>query len=194
MKICYNLALLLVIIATFSFGVAKLENKYWSINSSLKWSDFKFIKDSVGIKSSGKFKINTEPTAISYTFILLDDKHFFDSSIIKIHTVFDCNRSWTKSLDTNLLKHEQLHFDISELYARRLRKVITNELNLNTKFLDSAYISINKLLVIEQSKYDSLSQHGMSKLGQQHYQNYIDSLMNTMKDYIQPRLFVRYKH
>jgi hypothetical protein len=42
--------------------------------------------------------------------------------------LFNRNKSWARDRSPSLLAHEQLHFDIAELYARKIRKKV-NELN-----------------------------------------------------------------
>ena len=77
-----------------------------------------------------------------------------------VTTVFDCEKSYFKGtyqVDT-VLAHEQGHFDITELYARKFFKKITEEVK-NTKDLENnihrIYDNCIKELQIEQDKYDS---------------------------------------
>src|SRR5687768_2492955 len=53
-------------------------------------------------------------------------KPFLVKKEIKYDVValFNRNKSWARGQSTTLLAHEQLHFDIAELYARKIRKKI----------------------------------------------------------------------
>jgi len=54
---------------------------------------------------------------------LTNEKH------INVAATFICNHSWVRKTSTNnyvLLAHEQLHFDITEIFARRLRKELSS--------------------------------------------------------------------
>ena len=46
--------------------------------------------------------------------------------IYKIESYFDKQESWVKldAMDSHKLEHEQIHFDITELFARKLRKLL----------------------------------------------------------------------
>src|SRR5690606_32551892 len=39
-----------------------------------------------------------------------------------VRAIFDRQRSWARGMSTSLLEHEQLHFVIAELYARKMRE------------------------------------------------------------------------
>ncbi len=62
------------------------------------------------------------------------------------------------SLDLDVLAHEQLHFDISEIYARRLYKALI-EMKHNPGDIEStampAFNSIRQKLSIKQDQYDA---------------------------------------
>jgi hypothetical protein len=62
------------------------------------------------------------------------------------------------SLDLDVLAHEQLHFDISEIYARKLYKELI-ELNYDPMNIESTaspvFNSIMKQLTIKQDEYDA---------------------------------------
>jgi ribosomal protein L19E len=79
---------------------------------------------------------------------------------LTVETYFDCGRSYFKIDDDSIeiLKHEQLHFDISELYARKFVKRIKEEIK-STKELPTIGEKIVKEIVdqlqLRQDKYDS---------------------------------------
>lgn len=105
------------------------EALFWSPTSKLKWADFKAIPDN-----------NSPHSAVTYSGILARLNYKKDSTTFIIRSYFEKNKSWVKSTlaSDHLLAHEQIHFDITELYARKLKrelstrsfltKTVTNEL------------------------------------------------------------------
>jgi hypothetical protein len=83
----------------------------WRSDYKLKWDDFKGKPD-----SSSQFG------AISYCTIKYLLSTVNNSYSYKVFCFFNKSISWTKGFDSIGLKHEQGHFDIAELFARRLKK------------------------------------------------------------------------
>ncbi|GGG27262.1 hypothetical protein [Hymenobacter glacieicola] len=77
-----------------------------------------------------------------------------------IETYFDCQESYFKptSQAAYTLAHEQVHFDITELYSRRLAKALQEQV-ANTQELERKQQEIYRQLISEaqllQDKYDS---------------------------------------
>jgi hypothetical protein len=59
-------------------------------------------------------------------------------ALVRVETVFDCHLSYFKDVDNApyILAHEQAHFDISEIYARRLAQALQQQVS-NLEQLDS---------------------------------------------------------
>lgn len=95
--------------------------------------------------------------------------------------------SWVISSqkDSTLLAHEQLHYDITELYARKLRKVISGyQLGRNIrKDLKLIYDTIEDSRKKMQVKYDIQTIHSKNQEIQHVWDKKIDSLLNTLKIY-----------
>ncbi len=77
-----------------------------------------------------------------------------------IETYFDCHFSYFKhtDYDSTVLAHEQIHFDISELYARKFIERIEREaLDLNQFLAQQEEIlnSVGRELQLKQDEYDS---------------------------------------
>lgn len=85
----------------------------WSAARKLTWDDFKGTPDphssNAALTSSN---INIE---LGY-----NDKGFQYT----IKCTFDKNRSWVRIKNNDVLVHEQGHFDIAEIYARKLNKLM----------------------------------------------------------------------
>jgi hypothetical protein len=114
----------------------------------LEWCDFLAKPDTNQIYSDAR--INTE-VRIDYSLIS------YDSIEITICNLMNKNLSWVKIKDSIGIVHERLHFDISELYSRKLRKSIKN-LKLNKisygKVTKGLYNESMYLLKKQQELYD----------------------------------------
>lgn len=79
----------------------------------LSWSDFKGKPDSRYVALS--------MVTISFETNIVDDKFVFE-----VYSQFIPTRSFTTTTKERILKHEQLHFDITELMVRRLQGLLKN--------------------------------------------------------------------
>jgi hypothetical protein len=80
---------------------------------------------------------------------------------------FHKNQSWTVSDDLDLLNHERLHFDIAELFARKIRKSFfklkTAKERSYSKYWN-AYTVLWKECRLQQKQYDLETNHGTKKI------------------------------
>ena len=79
---------------------------------------------------------------------------------IRVESLFDCDLSYFKNSDRDsfILAHEQLHFDITEIHARKFKKKILKETKNYNEFSakhESMFLEIQKELSIKQDEYDS---------------------------------------
>ncbi|MGI8893024.1 MAG: DUF922 domain-containing protein [Bacteroidia bacterium] len=86
---------------------------------------------------------------------------------VSIVTMFDTQKSWFSKEEIGndfVLKHEQGHFDIAEIHARRLRKTIAlskfNNKNVFDK-VSAMYKEANKKLHQDQQLYDKETDHSI---------------------------------
>lgn len=107
----------------------------WGEMKRLTWNDFK-----------GKVPVGAGPAAttasgISYSYSanLLHHEVHLD---FEVNAYFYPNESWykPKECNQNTLAHEQLHFDISELFARKMRNKLER-----TSFSDDVKAEIRKI-------------------------------------------------
>lgn len=79
---------------------------------------------------------------------------------LTVKSLFDCQLSYFKpsDIDDYILKHEQLHFDITEIYARQFKQEI-KESNMSYKEFNAVhqerFASIMKELSLKQDEYDT---------------------------------------
>lgn len=141
----------LCLIGFLGFGQEIEEGVLWDAQKRLKWSDFK-----------GKVPPAAEPAAttasgISYKYSanLIHHEVKLD---FEVNAYFYPNESWYKPevCDDLILSHEQLHFDIAELFARKMRdKLQRTSFSENVKQeIRDIYRDILKELADFQDRYD----------------------------------------
>src|SRR5436309_615678 len=81
---------------------------FWNAEHPLKKEDFK-----------GKSSAQGHSYGSTYSAILLHTKEENEKIDFVIEAVFIPSRSWLKTDSEYGLKHEQGHFDITEIYARK---------------------------------------------------------------------------
>jgi len=106
-----------LVIAVFGhFDTQEYDTIAWTADNKLTWSDFK------GETPNNARAAAITASGISYQFSTKGTKDKIELDY-KISTFFYPNKSWYQPslCDSLILGHEQLHFDISELYARKMR-------------------------------------------------------------------------
>lgn len=127
----------------------------------------------------------------------LDEKQFYGayvSTSIKLRTdasgplVFASmspQRSWVRSGYANprSLKHEQLHFDITEIYARKLRAHLSRIPNENHARAQEIYKAIVNEWRLAQKRYDDETHHGRRDEVQAKYEADVAEALTALADY-----------
>jgi hypothetical protein len=123
----------------------------WNPERKLVWTDFKGRP----FKTAWAAAITASGISYSFTSFQENGQLVLD---ITINSYFYPEESWyqPKLCDSFILSHEQLHFDIAELYARKMRKRVaettfTNDVKAEVKEL---YKDILRELGDFQKKYD----------------------------------------
>ncbi len=143
----------------------------WSINTKLEWNDFKET-----IKGN-------KPIALTVSGIEFKQKTENDTAIyLQIYAAFDKDRSAKvenkHELDYYRLKHEQIHFDITEWYTRILRKALTDTiLSTENDFL-KIYHEIFRNLKKMQKRYDSATDFANDSAQQYKWNDYVAEKLN----------------
>lgn len=87
----------------------------WNQHRRLTWADFQARPDEASSNAA------LTSAAISFNFGYSERSLKFS-----ISCVFDKKSSWGRIKNIYILGHEQGHFDIAELYARKLNKALSN--------------------------------------------------------------------
>lgn len=105
---------------------------------------------------------------------------------------FITNKSWMKKSfinDSLLLKHEQQHFDIGEIYARRIFQKLSGfyfTANYKQEFVE--LMNKNDLeLRQEQMRYDAETDHGRNRLQQKIWSQKIETELKDLREFIYKR-------
>jgi len=133
------------------FVIAQEEEVLWNAQERLTWADFKdqppANDNAAAVTASG----------ITYSFSSLQTKNGIEADF-KVMAYFYPYKSWYKPEVCNdlILSHEQLHFDISELYARKFRDILRKKrFTKNIKAeVREIYKQVLKELAMFQDRYD----------------------------------------
>lgn len=116
-----NIFFFIGFISLMSFSFVKDDFILWQENKKLKIQDFKADnKDTVKVNRQ-QFLGAISAIRIEYSSFQRNKNSVPDFSI---KTYFDPNESWMLLKNDYVLQHEQIHFDLTELYARKMRKSI----------------------------------------------------------------------
>lgn len=120
-QILKNIFFFVGFITLLSFSFVKDEFILWQENKKLKIQDFKAEnKDTIKINRQ-QFLGAISAIKIEYSSFQRNKNSVPDFSI---KTYFDPNESWMLLKNDYVLQHEQIHFDLTELYARKMRKSV----------------------------------------------------------------------
>ncbi|MFQ5335045.1 MAG: DUF922 domain-containing protein [Flavobacteriales bacterium] len=125
----------------------------WDNNRKLEWSDFKAKP-----QNDNPFDAETH-WAVKYNTHLSHDTLVFE-----ILCYVEPEKSWVKKEDktAQLLNHEQGHFDIGELFTRKLRKALTEHhftIDNMQKEIPQIYNMIMQECTDFQRQYDKETEH-----------------------------------
>lgn len=170
--------ILCIILAIAVNGSCQEENAIrWDTDHRLSWSDFKAQppKDSpvAAITASG----------IAYRFSAMESRKKMEVDCT-IDTFFYPESSWYKPETANdiILSHEQLHFDISELFARKMRGRVDNySFTSNVKVeMNRIYEQILKEMRAFQKRYDDETNYSREVEKQLEWNKKISSELKTI--------------
>ena len=120
-QILKNIFFFIGFISLMSFSFVKDDFILWQENKKLKIQDFKAEnKDTIKINRQ-QFLGAISAIRIEYSSFQRNKNSVPDFSI---KTYFDPNESWMLLKNEYVLQHEQIHFDLTELYARKMRKSV----------------------------------------------------------------------
>ena len=147
----------------------------WSATKKLAWSDYK------GNPDPGSDAAATTTTYLGFEYNIRSNKFSYE-----IDCMFSKNKSWGRSKTEYILSHEQGHFDIAEIFARKLNKKMMgyqyNKKNFREE-LNKIYNDILDEKEIFQTQYDNETDYSRNKDKQADWLKKIEKVLEELKDY-----------
>lgn len=151
----------------------------WSGDQRLTWGDFQGPADphrKPGVQAGTQVMIELN-TQQSGNYVQFAVKCFFQK-----------NLSWTVNLQSSyLLAHEQLHFDIAEVFAREIRKRLLELNGINHSKFESRvrqiYREVNREHNAFQDLYDKETDHSKNREKQAEWEAKVKRVLEETADY-----------
>jgi hypothetical protein len=154
----------------------------WSKEKKLTWNDFQGkISNDKTYEVINVYKESEEDAARSRVAIALYYQCEGSKAKHTVRAEFEKNNSWyfAKRKTDAVLSHEQLHFDITELYARKLRAKLASMKNPCDKPSVGIVYQANENAFVEFTKqYDTETSHGVNKQKQSEWEIKVQNLLS----------------
>lgn len=166
----------------YSADLGKFEEELeWDENRKLTWDDFRGSKpDSV------------QPFA-ALTYCGFGFKGFFSESrnknVFEVSNYFSTSKSWFNNVSygaEKILRHEQGHFDLCEVYTRLLRKKLNERMiplesleNMSNAIFTETYDAFKA----RQVAYDDQTNHGLDSVYQSFWNKTIEKELNSLMNF-----------
>lgn len=165
-QILKNIFFFVGFISLMSFSFVKDDFILWQENKKLKIQDFKADnKDTIKVNRQ-QFLGAISAIRIEYSSFQRNKNSVPDFSI---KTYFDPNESWMLLKNDYVLQHEQIHFDLTELYARKMRKSVESLRQKNVTNISIYRKKIQHWNVMKEkasNQFDADNQDYYIKIGQ----------------------------
>lgn len=146
----------------------------WSAERLLTKADFKGKRSSGGVASTS-------------SGLSLRSKDNDGALMLYVVAVFYKSKSYMKGDSQYILKHEQLHFDITELHARKLRQKISEKdfekVKSVSREIQRSFDEAIRDCEKEQSKYDKETNHSINAAKQKEWSEKIKQQLEELEKY-----------
>jgi hypothetical protein len=147
----------------------------WSATRKLTWADYKATPDP-----------ESDAAASTTTYLSIEYQISSNSFSFTIKSRFSKDRSWGRHKDAYILSHEQGHFDIAEIFARKLHKEMS-EYKFNNRTYQKDLKKIYEKVTYEkeemQNEYDRETRHSINREKQAEWLKKIEKLLEEYADY-----------
>lgn len=147
----------------------------WNAARKLEWSDYKGSPDPI-----------SDAAASTATYLGIEYNIRSNNFSFKITCMFSKNKSWGRARTEYILSHEQGHFDIAEIFARKLNKRMSEyQFNKNTfqEDLEKIYSDILDEKEKIQNQYDNGTNYSRNKERQAEWLKKIEMLLEELKEF-----------
>ena len=162
--------------ANLSFAQSRDEELLeWSASRKLTWNDYKASPDP-----------NSDAAASTTSYLAIEYNITSSSFGYNIESRFSKTRSWGLHKTAYILSHEQGHFDIAEIFARKLNKQMS-EYRFNKRTYQQDLNKIYHDILDEKEKmqndYDKETNHSIKKEKQAEWLKKIEKMLEEYKDF-----------
>lgn len=176
MKLFLSLLAGLLLLHPAAFAQSKNEEVLrWSATRKLTWADYKASPDP-----------DSDAAASTTTYLSIEYNISSSRFNYSIESRFSKDRSWGKHKSAYILSHEQGHFDIAEVFARKLHKKMS-EYRFNSKTYQKELKKIYEEVTDEkeevQNAYDRETKHSINKEKQAEWLKKIQEMLDEYADY-----------
>lgn len=157
--------------------IRKLKNDtiIWKQDSLLRPTDFKARP-----KPNG-------PLGLTASMLFIYSGESDGELIFYVEALFVKSKSYITKSSEYVLRHEQLHFDICELNARKLRKKLSEtdfkKVKKLTEEIQKQFNNSISQIHKEQEKYDKETEHGLNSAKQAIWNESIQKQIKELDDY-----------
>lgn len=145
----------------------------WSDNVLLNWNDFK-----------GPVAEDMKWGAVTVSFLAY---RIIEKNKTMVIACFNKDQSWHVYERPDLLRHEQYHFNITEICAREMRKLVSEKkLQPKTNEFIDLYAAQTKVCNAMQKEYDDITYHGQNKEQQALQEKLIDEKLKALEAFRNP--------
>ncbi|MBK8300968.1 MAG: DUF922 domain-containing protein [Chitinophagaceae bacterium] len=176
MKYLLKYFLILLLFPSVLFSQSSNEEVLeWDPSRKLSWADYK-----------ARPNPDSDAAASTTTYLGINYNITSRSFSYKIYSRFSKTRSWGLHKTAYILSHEQGHFDIAEIFARKLHKKMSEyEFNKKTynKDLEKIYRDVTKEKEDTQNQYDKETNHSINKTEQSLWLKKIAAMLEEYADW-----------
>ncbi|MDZ4749232.1 MAG: DUF922 domain-containing protein [Saprospiraceae bacterium] len=134
-------------------------------------------------------------SSISYTALQISPHE----ATVTITARFHPEESWTRypklQKPEEALEHEKKHFELTEVYARKLRKLVSNSHYSATLFKDEINKQFTELVTqhrTEQVRYDHETNHSIDSHQQEKWNARIDEQLGSLSTYTETTVRIKF--
>jgi hypothetical protein len=162
--------------------ISKPDEISWQRDRKLSWDDFRGLvpKDAEEQTAAATFcGIGFETNVITRKSPNID---------IRVYNTFYTNNSWVRPEERNeaILMHEQGHFDLCELYTRKLRAEMSNvavDVNTLKPVLRDIYERVQTEYRKRQETYETETAHGVNYNEQHKWEKILEKELNETEQW-----------
>jgi len=179
MNLLIQILILNLSLLTLAEGKSGDDDILWRAGYKLRWEDF---------KGNPTFSTNYSEKSATKIRIEVTTMITKESYIFSVGCLFEKYNSWTvNDTSESLLNHEQLHFDIGEVFARELRKKISEMNDLTDSIIQDRvkvlYHEINNACIKYEKKYDNETNNGRNLKEQKVWRDRISNILQNSNKY-----------